>query len=124
MIRYQSPRPSVPVDGPIGFVCEIEHDGWGSGLAQGFLAHRGQGPGRAIGARARSRSCCEVRAVTIVRRHMAKSWRASMAWLERRYPDRWGPPRRQDIEFEPRKALCELLNMSEDELLGFASGVP
>lgn len=39
VIRYQSPKPSVPVEGPIGFVCEIEHEGWGSGLAQGFLAH-------------------------------------------------------------------------------------
>ena len=72
----------------------------------------------------RAEAKAEVRAVTIVRRHMTKSWRASMAWLERRYPDRWGPPRRQDIEFEPRKVLCELLNMSEYELFGFACGVP
>ncbi len=39
VIRYKTPRPSIPVEGPIGFFCEIENDAWGSGLAQGFLFH-------------------------------------------------------------------------------------
>ncbi len=39
VIRYQTPAPGTPVAGPIGFVCELEHEGWGSGLAQGIQAN-------------------------------------------------------------------------------------
>ncbi|MEM7355431.1 MAG: hypothetical protein AAF657_31755 [Acidobacteriota bacterium] len=39
VIRYKTPRPGTPVEGPLGFVCDIEHERWGSGLAQGFLNH-------------------------------------------------------------------------------------
>ena len=46
VIRYKTPGPSVPVDGPIGFVCEIEEEAWGSGLAQGFIFHVPQPDGR------------------------------------------------------------------------------
>ena len=57
----------------------------------------------------------EVRAVAIVRRHMAKRWRACLAWLERRHRDRWGVARREGIEFSPRKVLCDVFSLSEDE---------
>ena len=67
----------------------------------------------------RALAMAEVRAVAIIRRHMGKSWRVCMAWLERRHRNRWGVLRREDIEFRPRKVLCDLLNLSEDELFGF-----
>ncbi|MEM7354250.1 MAG: hypothetical protein AAF657_25825 [Acidobacteriota bacterium] len=66
----------------------------------------------------RALAIAEARAVAIIRRHMAKSWRACLAWLERRHRDRWGVPRREDVEFRPHKVLCDLLNMTEDELYG------
>ena len=30
-----------------------------------------------------------------------------------------GSSRREDVEFRPRKVLCDLLNLTEDELYGF-----
>ncbi len=58
----------------------------------------------------------EVRGVAIVRQHMATSWKACMAWLERRHPQRWRRRRRQDVEnTDPRQILRELQGLSEVE---------
>ena len=72
----------------------------------------------------RAIAIAEVRAVTIVRQHMTKSWKACMIWLERRFPQRWAARRRQDLELNPRKMLAELMGISELEVLDFADGDP
>ena len=72
----------------------------------------------------RAIATAEVRAVTIVRRHMVKSWKACMVWLERRFPQRWAVRRRQDLDLNPRKMLAEMLGVSELEVLDFADSAP
>ena len=72
----------------------------------------------------RAIATAEVRAVTILRRHMATSWKACMVWLERRFPQRWAVRRRPDLDMNPHQVLAELLGISELELLeiGLPSG--
>ena len=64
----------------------------------------------------RATSEAEVRAVAMVQQHMADSWQAAMTFLERRCPQRWGRRDRIQVEIDPRKALAELLDLSESEI--------
>ena len=64
----------------------------------------------------RAESEAEVCAVAILQRHMADNWRAAVTFLERKFPERWGRRARIEVEIDPRKALAELLNLSEDEI--------
>ncbi|MCG8455704.1 MAG: hypothetical protein MI919_05440 [Holophagales bacterium] len=65
----------------------------------------------------------EVRAVANVQRHMQDDWRAAMAFLSRRYPDRWGRHDRLSLDVDPREALAELLGMRPEEIDGMVDGM-
>lgn len=56
----------------------------------------------------------EVRAVAMVQKHMADNWQASMTFLERKFPDRWGRRDRLKVEVEPEKELAHLLGLDGD----------
>ncbi|MEM1182106.1 MAG: hypothetical protein AAGM22_27405 [Acidobacteriota bacterium] len=58
----------------------------------------------------------EVRAVAMIQKSMDGNWRAALAFLERKYPSRWGRKDRLSIEVEPREALAELLGLDLDQV--------
>ena len=62
----------------------------------------------------------EVRAVAIVQKHMQKSWRAAIAFLERRFRLRWGLVENRGID--PIETLSELLGFGREELYMIADG--
>lgn len=71
----------------------------------------------------RAEADAEVHAVAIVRKAMAEDWRAAMAYLERRYPERWR--RRETTELTglevsraPKEAdpAIELSELSDEDL--------
>ena len=62
----------------------------------------------------------EVRAVAIVQKHMRQSWRAAIAFLERRYRLRWALPKNRGPD--PIETLSELLGLRQEELHRIAEG--
>lgn len=48
VIHYTSPRPSLPVDGPVGFICDAEVDGLPTGRAQGVISREPLPDGRIV----------------------------------------------------------------------------
>ena len=58
----------------------------------------------------------EVRAVAMIQKSMDSNWRAALAFLERKYPSRWGRKDRLSVEIEPREALAELLGLEIDQI--------
>lgn len=47
----------------------------------------------------------EIRAVAIIQKEMQDNWRAAVAYLERKFPERWGPEKKRHLlpSGQPRK---------------------
>lgn len=58
----------------------------------------------------------EVRAVAMMHKHMDEHWQAAMAYLERRYPERWARQDRLTIDVDPHEVVRDLLAISDQEL--------
>ena len=54
--------------------------------------------------------------MAILHQHMEENWQAAMAYLERKFPQRWGRHDRLSVDVEPRQLLGEWLSISEEDL--------
>ena len=58
----------------------------------------------------------EARAVVLISKAMAKDWRAAMALLERRHPERWRRRERLEHAIAEERPILDLSLLSEEEL--------
>ena len=55
----------------------------------------------------------EVRCVAALQKHVSSNWKATLAFLERKFPKRWGRHHHVTLDVDPQKELSELLDLDE-----------